>query len=109
MILGKTLGPDHRGAVNSGPEDLGLILRHGGVQHLFEWCSRAEVRGRKERTLGSDGEAGEEGAIPSRREGGHRGATLRLQETQGKHTLTVRRRGHSCVSLSLPGGVPGHL
>ena len=75
MILGKTLGPDHRGAVNAGPEDLGLILQHGGVQHLFEWCNRAEVRGRKERTLGSDGETGE----PAMAEGGAAGVGARLE------------------------------
>lgn len=41
--------------------------------HLFEWCNQAEMRGRKERTLGSDGETGEEGVIPARREGVIRG------------------------------------
>lgn len=36
MILGESLGPDRRGTMNAGLEDLGLILRHGGAQHLFE-------------------------------------------------------------------------
>lgn len=40
MILAESLGPDHKGTMNAGLEDLGLILPHGGAQRLFEQLSK---------------------------------------------------------------------
>lgn len=61
--------------------------------------------GNKERNSGSDGETREEGAIPARRGRGQDPA-LRLQKTQGKHTLTLSEGGVTPTSLYLSHGVP---
>lgn len=97
VILGGHWNQTTEGTRNAGLEDSGLILQQGGPS-LLSGAIRQRWEPRR-RELGSDGETGEEGAIPMPRRGGHQGATLRLQKAQGKHTLTVRR-GHS----SLPSG-----